>query len=145
MPTIITGAVSFLLSPIGRIVGAAALIFMAYLAGDVRGRRVEHEKCEAAAAQARLAAAHQDADAQQQAQKNNLDTLSALKDSKEKSDARVRELEGTIANSVISCNYGDGGKPAGGVRDGGKGAGDAPVARPARIPTPRARPTGDKG
>ena len=145
--TVILTAIQFITSPIGRWVGIAALIGMAFLAGNVRGHRIEHAKCEERARAAAEAAVKQDREAQKQVDASNATTLTELSKQKETSDARVHELEKTMADGIVQCVYGADGKPdLGGVRkQSGKGAGDAPAARPARVPTPRARPAGDKG
>jgi hypothetical protein len=138
--------VSFLTSPVGRWVGVAALIGLAFLAGNIRGARIEHAKCEERARVAAEAAVVQDRTAQKQLDVNNATTLEELNRQKEMSDARVRELEKTMADGIVQCVYGDDGKPAGGMRkQPRKGAGDAPAARPSGVPAPRTRPAGDKG
>jgi hypothetical protein len=146
MGTILT-AISFITSPVGRWVGVIALIGMAFLAGDIRGRRIEHTKCEDRARAAADAAVAQDRSAQKELDASNATTLEELSKQKETSDARVRELEKTMADGIVQCVYGADGKPdLGGVRkQSGKGAGDPPAARPARVPSPRPRPAGDKG
>lgn len=144
--SIFTGVLSFFQTTIGKWVGVGLLCGIAYLAGDIRGRRVEYEKCEAKARAAATAAVEQDRTAQRGVDANNASTLEELNKQKEVSDARVRELEKTIADGVVECVYGVDGKPSGGVRERPrKGAGNAPAARPSGVPTPRPRPAGDKG
>lgn len=141
------GIVSFFTSPIGRWAGIGLLGVAIFFAGDIRGRRIEHAKCEAAAQAAKEAAVAQDRKAQQQLDTNNSSTMDELSKQKDAADARIRDLEKTLADGVIDCVYGADGKPAtGGVQSRpGAGAGNAPAARPARVPTPRPRPAGDKG
>jgi hypothetical protein len=93
------------------------------------------------------AAKEQDKTAQQQVDNSNIDTMQELAKQKEKADARVRELEGTMADGIVSCVYDANGKPAAGsVREQpGKGARHTPNPRPAGVPSPRPRPAGDKG
>jgi hypothetical protein len=139
-------AIAFFQTTIGKWVGIGIFIALAYGAGDIRGRRVEHAKCEAAAQAAVVAARTQDKTAQEQVDNSNIDTMQQLAQQKEKADARVHELEKTMADGIVSCVYGSDGQPAGGVREQpGKGAGHAPNPRPTGVPTPRPRPTGDKG
>lgn len=142
----LTGALGFFQTTVGKWVGVGLLCTMAYFAGDIRGRRIEHAKCEEKARQAAEAAVAQDRTAQKQLDTNNATTLEELAKQKETADARIRELEKTLADGVIDCVYDDRGAPARSMRkQPGKGAGNAPASRPAVVPTPRARPAGDKG
>lgn len=136
-------ALAFITSPVGRWVGVGALVVMAYFAGDIRGRRIEHAKCEKRAEEAAAAAVAQDRSAKKSVEDSTAATLQELKQSKDAADARVQKLEKTMADGIVDCVYGDNGQPAGRVRDNaGKGAGDAPNPRPSRLPTPRPRPAG---
>lgn len=137
----------FLTSPLGRWVGIGLIGVTLFFAGEFRGRRIANEKCEAAAQAAKEAAVAQDRKAQQQLDANNSSTMDELSKQKDAADARIRDLEKTLADGIIECVYGPDGKPVtGGVQSRpGSGAGNAPASRPARVPTPRPRPAGDKG
>jgi Sec-independent protein translocase protein TatA len=87
------GFLAFVFSPIGRLLGVAVAIAIAFGAGDIRGSRIEHEKCVAAAQAAKEAAAKQDTAAQQEVQQQDTEVTTQLKEQKEKDDATIRDLQ----------------------------------------------------
>jgi hypothetical protein len=130
------------------------MIGMAYLAGDVRGRRIEYAKCEAAAKAAQQAADAQDLQAAKDANSDAAQVMDELKKQKEASDAKLAELQQRLATASVPvgapCLYGDGdmpaSAPAGSVRgNDGTGAGNPKYPGPARLPQPRPKAAGHQG
>jgi len=144
--TVLLGIAQFFLSPIGRWIGVAALIGMAYLAGDVRGRRIEYAKCEEAAKAAQAAADAQDLQAALEANADASKVVDALKKQKETADAQLAELKNRLATVSVPvgapCLYGDSDlpdskpvPPTGRVRDNvGKGTSHSRYPWSARLP-----------
>lgn len=135
-------ALAFFQTTLGKYTMVGLVVFGAYLAGDVRGRRIEHAKCEAAAAAAAAAAKQQDAKAHADAEQNANDTIAALQDQKGKADTRVAELEAQLRTLPLDapCLYGAGERPAQRVRNNaGKGTSDKKHSGPAGVPAATGR------
>jgi hypothetical protein len=140
------GLLQFFLSPIGRWIGVGVLIGAAYLAGDVRGRRIEYAKCEEAAKAAQQAADAQDLQAALDANADASKVVEQLKKQKETADAQIAELKNRLTTVSVPvgapCLYGDSDlpdskpvAPAGRVRDNvGKGTGHPRYPWSSRVP-----------
>lgn len=144
------GIVSFLTSPIGRWVGIAGIGALLFFAGEFRGRRIANEKCEAAAAAARQAADKQDEKARTEVSQQSETTLNELRGQKEKSDARIAELENELRLRPLDapCLYGADGKPATPrLRQPSTAprTGNPPASRPAGVPPAGRKAAGDRG
>lgn len=140
-------AFAFFTSPLGKWAGIGLVGVLLFFAGDIRGRRIEHAKCEAAAKAAIIAANQQDSKARKEVADQSESTIADLKTQKDKSNARVVELENQLRTMPMDapCLYGAGGQPASGrVRnDGGNASprtGNARTPRPAAV-SPAGRST----
>lgn len=146
--TAISAAVSFLTSPIGRWVGIGLIGAALFFAGDLRGRRIAGEKCEAKARAAEVAANLQDKKARVEVAQQSEATIMELNKQREAANARVSELELQLAGRPFDapCLYGADGKPATGrVRnDGGSvpRASNPRASGPASLPAARPSPAG---
>lgn len=142
---IITAALKFITSPVGRYIGLGAMLIVVYFAGDVHGRRIEYAKCQKAAEAARVAAAAQDQRAAEVVRRDADGVIAELKDQKDKSDAKIAELEARVRSRPggAPCVYGPRGEPAGGVRDNGRPRASAPrPSGPAVLPSAGRQPPG---
>lgn len=124
----ILGIISFLTSPLGRWVGIGFIGVAVFFAGELRGRRIANDKCEAKAQEAIRIANQQDATARAEVSKQAEATINDLRGQKEKADGRLALLEKELSVRPLDapCMYGADGKPASRVR------------QPAASPTPRA-------
>lgn len=125
--------------------------------GEIKGERVEHAKCEAAAAAAQTAANDQDLQAEKDAHANDLEIVNNLKMQKQVDDAAIDTLKIQLAKRPAGskCIYdksnADPDDPsAGSVRnDGGRpakaGAGNKKSPRPTLLPTARPSAAGAGG
>jgi len=140
---VVSLAVNFFSSPLGKWAGIGLIGAMLFFAGDIRGRRIQHAKCEAAAAKAQQAANQQDANARQEVAKQSEDTINALRGQKEEADGKLAQLELQLRGLPLDapCLYGAGGKPASSrVRNdekSGAGTSNPGPARPAGVPAAR--------
>lgn len=133
---------AFITSPIGRWVGVGLIGVSLFFAGELRGRRIANEKCEAAAQAARIAANQQDSKARKEVSDQSEATISSLNEQKDKANARVAELETQLKTIPLDapCLYGADGKPATGrLQQLPKAA--APRARDPRASGPAGVPT----
>lgn len=144
--SIVSVVISFFGSPVGKWVGYGLIAVAVYGAGDIRGRRVEHAKCEAAARAAQEAANKQDAQAREDARKNDQDTIASLQDLKGKSDAELAKLKLQLSAlpTDAPCLYGVDEQPANRVQRAppGSGARDKGHPRPALVPSTKRSPAG---
>jgi hypothetical protein len=157
--TIILGILSFIASPIGRIIGVAAMVGLAFAAGDIRGGRVEKEACIAAAEKAKEAANKQDAQAAHEVNTQDASVTNELKEQKKQDDQTIKQLQERLDVSstqqsttpsvqVVSapCLYGVNGTVPGGVQHTPRsGAPNSNTPRGAVVPIPRPKPTGKAG
>ena len=148
----ITGAIAFLSSPIGRWLGIGVIAVAVFFAGDLRGRRIANEKCEAAARAARGAADKQDDKARTEVRQNDDQTIADLRGQKEKADATIAQLQLQLNAMPLDapCLYGADGKPATRrVRQPAESpaprAGNPPASRPSVLSPTRRSPAGDRG
>lgn len=142
----------FLTSPIGKWVSVGLLGVALFFAGELRGRRIANEKCEAAAQAAQIAANKQDSKARKEVAEQSEATISSLNQQKDEANARVAELERQLKVLPLDapCLYGADGKPASSrLRQLPKGAapraGDPGASGPAGVSPPRSRPAGARG
>lgn len=83
-----------------------ALLAVVFFAGDMRGRRIEHAKCEAAAARAQAAADAQDRHAAKELDEHDAQVVEELKLQKKADDAKINDLETRLRRqSTTSCVY----------------------------------------
>lgn len=151
----IVGAISFFTSPIGKWISVGLLIVMAYGVGDLRGRRIEYEKAEAAARAAQKAADDQDLQAAKDANSDAARVMDQLKKQRETADASIAALQNQIATmsapTGAKCLYGDSDTPASepvarGVRShAGARAGDTKHPGAARVLAPGAKAPKSQG
>lgn len=127
--------------------------------GQIKGKREEHAKCEAAAAQAQTAANDQDLQAEKDAHANDLEIVNNLKMQKQVDDAALETLKKQLTQRPAgskSCLYDksngdpDTGSATGGVRnDGGRpakaGAGNKKYPRSSFLPSARPSAAGPRG
>lgn len=160
---IILGILSFIASPIGRIIGVAAMIGLAFAAGDIRGGRVEKEACIAAAEKAKEAANKQDAQAAHEVNTQDASVTNELKEQKKQDDETIKQLQDRLdASSVPTqptstasptvqvvaapCLYGVNGTVPSGVQHSTRsGAANSNAPRSTVVPVPRPKPTGKTG
>lgn len=112
------GIFSFFGSPLGKWAGIGLLSVAVFFAGELRGRRIANEKCEARAQEAIRAANQQDANARKEVQQQSEATINDLRGQKEQADARLALLEKELSIRPLDapCMYGADGKPASRVR-----------------------------
>lgn len=140
---ILSLAYNFFTSAIGKWVGVGLLGVLIFFAGDIRGRRIQHAKCEAAARAAQVAADQQDRKARQEVAAQSEETIKGLQTQKETADGRIAQLELQLKGLPIDapCLYGVDDRPASGrVRNDGKpakGTGNPGNSRPAVLPPTR--------
>jgi hypothetical protein len=113
------GIFTFLTSPFGRWVGVGLIGVAVFFAGELRGRRIANDKCEAKAQEAIRAANQQDAKARAEVSQQAETTINDLRGQKEKADARLALLEKELSVRPLDapCMYGADGKPASRVRN----------------------------
>lgn len=137
--SIISGIIAFFNSPFGKWLGVALIGVVIFFAGDIRGRRIEHAKCEAAAQRAVAAANQQDQKARQEVAVQAEETIKDLRTQKEQADGKLAQLELQLKALPIDapCLYGADDRPSSGrVREdkrNGKGAGNPGTPRPAIV------------
>lgn len=138
---------------------ALALVGLAlFFYGDIKGRRAEHVKCEAAAAQAQTAANDQDLQAEKESHAQDLETTDFLIQQKKVDDAAIETLKAKLAKRPASakCLYDksnsdpDSQPATGSVRDDGgrpakAGASDKKHPGTTLLPTPRPSAAGSGG
>jgi hypothetical protein len=113
------GIFTFLTNPFGRWVGIGLIGVAVFFAGELRGRRIANDKCEAKAQEAIRAANQQDAKARAEVSQQAETTINDLRGQKEKADARLALLEKELSVRPLDapCMYGADGKPASRVRN----------------------------
>jgi hypothetical protein len=141
---------SFFGSGIGKLVGIGAIIVAVFFAGELRGRRIANEKCEAKAQEAIRAANQQDANARKEVQQQSEATINDLRGQKEQADARLAQLERELSVRPLDapCMYGADGKPASRVRNqpaAAPRASNPGASRPASVPPTIGGTTGPRG
>lgn len=146
----ILSIISFLTGPIGRWLSIGLIGVAVFFAGELRGRRIANAKCEAAAQEAKRIAGEQDKKARTEVLQQSDATITELRGQKEKSDARVAQLEQELIARPLDapCLYGADGKPASGVRRQSTPAPRASNPRatgPASVPATRTGPAGVTG
>lgn len=83
-----------------------AILISVFYAGDIRGRRIEHAKCEAAAARAQAAADAQDSQAGKDLAAQDMYVTEELKRQKQADDATIANLKARLRNqSAAPCVY----------------------------------------
>lgn len=89
-----------------KLVGAGLILLLVFYAGDIRGRRIEHAKCEAAAAAAQTAANAQDNQAGREIAAQDVQVTEELKRQKQANDATIANLKDRLRSQTAApCVY----------------------------------------
>lgn len=89
-----------------KLVGTGLILLLVFYAGDIRGRRIEHAKCEAAAAAAKTAADAQDNQAGREIAAQDVQVTEELKRQKQADDATITDLKARLrSQSTAPCVY----------------------------------------
>jgi len=151
------GVIAFIPAFVWKWIAIAAIGGALFLAGDIRGRRIEKAICVEAAHQADLAADAQDDAADSEVSKQSGDVQKRLLEQKKVDDATIDELRTQLAKqpggTPASCSYDksnadpDDNVAAGGVRlvpNGRSRASDKKTSRPSGVPSSGTGAEGDR-
>jgi hypothetical protein len=97
IPGLIRGAVSIVPAFVWKGLAIVLIALCLFFYGEVKGRKAEHAKCEAAAAQAQTAANDQDLQAEKDAHANDLEIANNLKMQKQVDDVAIENLKAQLA------------------------------------------------
>lgn len=88
-----------------KLIATVAIGVAIFVAGDIRGRRIEHAKCEEKARLAQNAANAQDLEAERQGRAQDLEITNALTQQKKVDDERIEKLQQELSKANSKCLY----------------------------------------
>jgi len=158
IPSIIRAGISMVPAFLWKWLAILLIGLALFFYGEVKGRKAEHAKCEAAAAQAQTAANDQDLQAEKDAHANDLEVVNNLKMQKQVDDAALETLKAQLAKRPAGskCIYDksngdpDDQSSGGSVRDDGgrpakAGTGNKKYPRSPVLPAARPSAAGPRG